>query len=298
MRLDVAVHDVIDVTHWDEGSPEPMGKSGKVWLVADDGVTWLFKPVDLQTHRDGTRFAKGTDWSERIACEVAALLGVPSAHVEFARRGDEVGVISRRVHPAWDLAHGNELLDEDAPYTLAAVLDCLDHWDVGAPDAQCEGPSSAAGWFAGFLVLDALIANSDRHQENWGVLIVPGGEPERRLAPSYDHASSLGFQLSETERAERLTTKDRGRTVKAFAERGRSRPFSGKPHLTQLAVEGSQRTQTVQYWADAVGGVDDDALASIVSSVPEGRMSQVARKFVTELLHTNRRRLIDALSGH
>jgi hypothetical protein len=71
--------------------------------------------------------------------------------------------------------------------------------------------------FASYLVLDALIGNTDRHHMNWGVLDDPGSP--RVLAPTFDHASSLGFLLSDEQRNLRLDTTDPRQTVEAYASR-------------------------------------------------------------------------------
>ncbi len=75
------------------------------------------------------------------------------------------------------------------------------------------------GAFIGYLLLDAWIANTDRHHENWGV--VWDGEVFR-LASTFDHGAALAHSLRDEERVERMTTRDRNRTVQAFAERGES----------------------------------------------------------------------------
>jgi len=50
-------------------------------------------------------------------------------------------------------------------------------------------------------VLDAVIGNTDRHHENWGILL---RRTKRRwmgmLAPTFDHASSLGRELRDETR--------------------------------------------------------------------------------------------------
>jgi hypothetical protein len=43
-------------------------------------------------------------------------------------------------------------------------------------------------------LFDALIGNTDRHQENWGVKFNPKGEAT--LSPLYDNGTSLGFDKS------------------------------------------------------------------------------------------------------
>ena len=68
-------------------------------------------------------------------------------------------------------------------------------------------------------MLDAWIANQGRHHENW-VALWDG--TEMRLAPTFDHGAALARNLLDSEREERLTTRDRNRTLAAFAEKGRS----------------------------------------------------------------------------
>ena len=216
--------DELDITRWDDVGDEPAGsKQGKRWL-AEPHLTerrrWLFKPnVPGKAYR-------GDDWSEKLAGEVAKLLGLPCARTELALREGGFGVISRDVAEARSLAMGNEVLAGRVPgygrgarnripgYTPEGVLEALDGLDVGPPPGSSSGVSAPAT-FAGYLVLDALVANMDRHDENWGLLLAPSDNP--LLAPTFDHASSLGFQLSDEEREDRLTTSDRGRTVEAYA---------------------------------------------------------------------------------
>ena len=82
--------------------------------------------------------------------------------------------------------------------------------------------------FVGYLVLDALIGNTDRHEENWAVIVSESG---RYLAPTFDHASSLGFLLSDPQRLERMSSKDRNYPPEAFAERVMRRNWA---RLTQF----------------------------------------------------------------
>jgi hypothetical protein len=54
---------------------------------------------------------------------------------------------------------------------------------------------------ARYFVLDALICNTDRHHENWGFLMTyqpvdsENVNDQLKMAPSFDHASSLGREL-------------------------------------------------------------------------------------------------------
>jgi hypothetical protein len=167
---------------------------------------------------------------------------------------------------------------------LQAVRWVLDEVD---PPAGIDGLSA---WevFAGYLVLDALIGNTDRHQENWAVI---ANHSHRRLSPTFDHASSLGFQLDDRDRAERLATKDRNRTPEAYADRARSR-FEGHPTPVEVAIEclGTLRASARDLW---LGRCQDiDAIMQPIDSVPEHRMSQPARQFASRVISRNCMRLM------
>jgi hypothetical protein len=132
-------------------------------------------------------------------------------------------------------------------------------------------------------LLDAVIGNTDRHQDNWATIRSAAGH---RLAPSFDHASSLGFLLSDEERVERLTTKDSNRSVAAYAARARTK-FEGAPTPVELALDALRIGSAAgrrRWTAVLLGGLDARAL---LAEVPDTRISSAARAFAARLLETN-----------
>lgn len=289
----------IDVGHWTIEDEEPLGTKPKRWLLDPETRTeWLMKDVTFNRRADGSEYAKGDDWAERIANAVAIVLGLPTATVELASGGHGIqtskGVISRKlVSDDESLIHGNELLEEigvigEGPrdrtgYTLEAVRTVLDH-----VDPPSEAPEYSA-WevFVGYLVLDALIGNVDRHQENWAAIALGSS---RRLAPSFDHASCLGFQLPDEQRIERLQTRDSNYTPEAYAERARSR-FQGKPSPMGAAIEGleSVRREVRDRWLEPCS--NPETVESAIEPVPSERISGPAREFARRMLRHNATRL-------
>jgi hypothetical protein len=292
---------LIDVTDWTWTLSEPMGKPGKRWLTDLRGRSWLWKPVTMQREAT-TTFPKGDDWSEKLAAEVARLVGIPAAEAELAWRDSEAGVILGNLVPSdGELVHGNELLaavvegysrdlrQEVPGYTVEGIASALELASVAAPDGA-PSELDAFGVFVEYLALDAMIGNTDRHHSNWGV--IRGADGGQTLCPSYDHATSLGFQLSD---ARRLRDLDEAGGVARYAERARSRPFQGRPSLIALFADGLRlRPDAADLLVPALERLDAGNIALLVESVPAGRMSQPSRRFVLEMLTTNRRRILDA----
>lgn len=290
---------------------EPMGAKEKFWFEHTDGNKWLFK---------FNRKAHENDWSERIACEIARLLGLPHGHVELATFENRSGVMCRDFtgRGKMPLEHGNELLvalvDPAYPkkqnykvtgHTVERVLGILTQPWIGPPDgfSPVTGIATAAEWFAGYLLLDALIGNTDRHHANWAVMApahyasVTVRREQVRLAPTFDHASCLGFSMGDAERVDRMTP-GRNRSVESFVDRAESKLYlevNAKKPLSPLqafAEATRQSRATRKAWVDRAAQISDDAFAEVIEAVPEHRMSRPARDFAMALLRLNRRRIV------
>ncbi|MDQ1745181.1 MAG: hypothetical protein QOE23_3520 [Pseudonocardiales bacterium] len=173
----------------------------------------------------------------------------------------------------------------------------LDRFDP-PPESPTPAGFTAFDVFTGYLIFDALIANGDRHDRNWAVLLRPPGQPGRdALCSSYDHASSLGFTLSDGERRRRLVEG----TVATWVRRGYARQFehrSGerRQNLVDLARVAADlcRPNVHEHWLHAVLSVDPGVVRSILNAAPG--LSDVTRVFTQEFVMINQSRLSDALS--
>lgn len=300
----------LDVTNWPAAGEEAMGSKSKVWLEAPGGVKWLFK----QQHRTYT----GDDWSEKVAAEIAGLIGIPHATVELAIRDGERGNVGRDLVGqlnAAELVPGNRLLVELDPsypqddryyrvsdHTLDRVFAVLGQSFIGVPVGTPEDPAvrCARDVFVGYLLLDALIGNCDRHPENWAVLLFESQGTERAgvLCPSYDHAACLGFNLEDGQRVRRLTTRDRGYAVASYVQKARSALYRSETDKKPLSPLEAFRAVTewcpeaARFWLGRLTGVAPGQLTDIVNRVPDGIITENARRFAIEMMSCNRANLL------
>ena len=216
---------------------EDMGTKTKFWYRDPDGdVEWLFKHSRPNT---------GEHWSEKIAAEVASVTGVRHAKAELAEfEGERGSVIESFARGGRALYHGNQVLEwtvgdydpkkkfHQSQHTLANILEGMDRVFV-----RPEAASEAKRTLAEYAVLDALIGNTDRHHENWGLLRRrEGGVLKGFVAPSFDHATSLGRELLD-ERRDRFLTENR---VGSYAEKGRGAIYwSGRAARPQPSGTGA-----------------------------------------------------------
>lgn len=211
-----------------------------------------------------------------------------------------------------ELIHGNELLVEmDPRYPRTKQYRAREHTldnILSALTLRCTLPNrhafpaaitNSCDLFVGYLMLDALIGNTDRHHENWAILIHRGGgEGNAELASSYDHASSLGRELTDAEREGRLCTRDRGYSVQAYACRARSAlfrdPSSAKPLSTLEAFQEAamRRRDAAGLWLERLREVPIASMHDIVARVPDEMMSEAARACSLRILDCNRDRLL------
>ena len=240
---------------------ETVGSRRKFWIPGEDHQDWL-----LKFPRPGT----GEHWAEKVAAEIGRLVDIGTAQVELTQVQGQPATICRSFlqdeaelddtdSPAYTWFDGREFLDLSIPgydfhrirhnrahnvknivaailqITAADSLNSMPRWDWMLED------------LASYAVLDGLIGNTDRHHENWMVTHreEDGGSVEMYVAPSFDHASSLGRELLDERREQILDSNG----VLDYLKKGRGGVFLDGTELTH------RLHSTWRNWS-AAGSVD------------------------------------------
>jgi hypothetical protein len=295
---------------------EPLGTKRKFWYTDERGRRMLFKAEERGT---------GEDWAEKLACELCRLLGLPHVQYELAIESDgrKPGVVCETcAPPPTALVLGNQLMlavDPRYPsqigrkykvreHTVEAVSEVIQLLEPPPPqwlENVPQGIDSALGVFIGYLMLDAWIANQDRHHENWGVLfdLTKPTRPQLALAPTFDHGASMARNLSDVERKDRLTTRDEKRQIGHFVRRARSAFYgmnaADKPLTTIEAWRAfSQKSpEASTIWSERLRLIAEPDIQTLLAEVPPNRMSSIGRDFTSRLLNENRQRMLDGDEG-
>ena len=292
---------------------EGRGSRRKFWVVVQDNQTeWLLKFPRPDT---------GEHWAEKLVAEIGRLIDVDTAHVELARSGHELATICRSFlsdqdAPEYDEGdqafwfHGSEILDLVTPaYDLHRVWFNRAHniRNIIAAITGIAGVDSAnpmAGWdtmmedLVSYALLDGLVANTDRHHQNWMVAIVENsGDIRMQVSPSFDHASSLGRELRDERREQILSSKE----VLNYLKKGRGGVFINDVHgrapsplrLAQLISRWQPRL--ARTWSDRLNSVLDTKVRSVIDRIPPEFMSDIAKDFAYQVVVISRDELLRSM---
>jgi hypothetical protein len=208
------------------------------------------------------------------------------------------------------LAHGNELLggaikgyDKDkqrgqADHHFSNIVNTIEKWFPG------KYRKSVSLHIVGYFVFDALVGNTDRHHENWGMLLKPvkvpeadkkQGEPMRfrvALAPTFDHGSSLGRELLD-DRARLLLADPKG--VQRYIRKATGGIFEnaqaskGLSPMALVELIAAAYPELVRPWNNRIAALPEDFASPLLARIPESCMTQTSREFVLAFLSESRK---------
>ncbi|WP_293077859.1 HipA domain-containing protein [Okeania sp. SIO3B5] len=131
--------------------------------------------------------------------------------------------------------------------------------------------------FVGYLLLDAWIGNTDRHHENWGFIM----NDSVSLAPTFDHASSLGRELLDSEKQKKINNQ----VVKNYAAKSRSAMYDKigdkKAMLTLDLFEkaAQEYPKAGLIWLQNLANISEEDTLSLFERIPKNCISEISIEF-------------------
>lgn len=271
-----------DFAFWEEyeGASEGSGRSEKIWLQnPDTGQIGLFKfKKDVST----------TDHvSECIAYEIAQLLEVPCAKFELGMYHGREGSMSYNI-----IENADQILVEGIYFIMLMYPEYNPEEFIDITTEHrysIEMIKKAVEQFVSIerllkmLMFDYLIGNSDRHQNNWAILIE---NDKKQWSPLYDNSSSLCAYISE-EKIEEYFGKDKNRWKALVDTKSRS--------LIRCTVSDEKRPthlDVLKYLRENYFEETCDFAKKIVTLMTEERVYAILNLYSEEELSSNKKRLI------
>lgn len=279
---------------------EDMGSKPKFWFRYQDEM-WLFKQARQNT---------GEHWAEKVASEIAELMGLPTHQALIATYEGHLGCAVRSfLKPGQTLVHGNELMAGAIEgYDKSKHRGQADHnFDniVTTLERRFSPPEvrrNVSLRFVGYLILDALVGNTDRHHENWGVVQTSTIKDKREskslvislrtgLSPTFDHASSLGRELLDDARLRLLADPAALRRYIRKGTGGIFRNADAKKGLAPIALAeiiGQSYPDLYEPWSKRIAALPVDFAQPLLEGIPDLYMSPAAKEFVLAFLSETR----------
>ncbi|MDD2373469.1 MAG: HipA domain-containing protein [Syntrophomonadaceae bacterium] len=248
------------------------GTRRKKWMEnADSGEQILVK---------WPNYGLGEVYAEKICSELGGLLNIPIMRVDIGCcKGESVILAYNFLHPGEELKEGGDFFedyqaDSGKPslvprYTFQRIRTIVEPYGL-LPD------------LLNMIIFDALVANSDRHQDNWGLCFK---EDQVRLAPLYDHGSSLGWNLNE-DRVRKIMSNNR--MFEAFINRGMSliRLEEGHKinHFNLITGIKNREDMGLRTATKTISALNKDSVWNIIKLMPDDIMSDLRKEFVFRLL--------------
>jgi hypothetical protein len=264
------------------------------------------------------------DWHEKVAAELGKLLGLPIARtdlavgyvqeletyisgslsVDYTPTGGQI-MSGRRFLSIADPSYDVEQFDGADSYNVENVLSRLQENSVGlpvgwiAPKAIAKLAPSAiedgVDLMVGYLLFDAWLSATDRHDENWELALLEDGY---RLCPTFDHGDSLGAKLS----LEEIRGRDFGTAKLVESCWWKNRLVGGQISAIEIstaeafAIGAEFRPLAARVWLERLNLVDADDIQRIFGRVPTVVIDAERSQFAIDLLEFNRQKLLAEFS--
>lgn len=278
---------IIDVTNW---------KRTSIYLKGTKEKTDLMEP-DTERRAMFKEPAEGSGdiWSEKIASEIGKIIEFDVQEVELAKFDKKYGNI---VYYSIDLKEeelkeGADLIKSDEPN--------FNEWRNHGYDFQLiektlgQYNNKLIIEFLKIIVFDILIGNTDRHSQNWGIVI---NGNNIRMATAYDNSSSLGREFHSNKNKSEIKLKDE-KSFKAYCHSKKGsymigwKGIYGIPHFEFLELLYEEYPEEISINIKKLKKLSDEVILKIVRLIPKDIMKEVNKQLTIKILKYRRDYMIE-----
>ncbi|KKD62526.1 hypothetical protein RN22_00130 [Grimontia sp. AD028] len=197
--------EVVDVTGWigdEHHAIFPVGARDKEMLWSPEKQVEVLKPSWPYLFKESIDRYQDQYWTELVAYIVSKYLGVDVPKVFPAIKNTEDGIVCGSLIE-WFYDVDSERFVHAGSYFKRIIPDFDDKTGkqhnfadmnifIRSLAIQAGLVTERVKWLADMALFDSLIGNTDRHQENWGVVFQ--SDDKSRLSPLFDNGTSLGHE--------------------------------------------------------------------------------------------------------
>lgn len=313
---------VIDISSWKYENISVSGSKEKRWYRSPDkDELALFKlPVSLTSDNNhaNTEYT-GEPWSEKISSEIGNQIGFSTHKVDIGMLQLDDESISYYGLGRSNVKPGDKIIGalcwsflDEASDSLVEGADMIMDFDNSYNRESLKGEkeiynfhllyrlfrkNNMEDFLFQMILFDTLIGNTDRHQDNFGV--IRNEQMDKQVfAPFYDNSSSLGRELNEDRM--KLMLRDT-RMFEAYLHGSRSTTLIRwsdewtKKRLNIFALYEkvkSKHPQEINQHLSKISKLNDYLLYNIIYKVPPEVMSELKKELVFKIVKTRKEYLL------
>lgn len=218
--------------------------------------------------------------SEKMSYEIAKVLGYKCARIELAKdKNGVLGILNYFFtiddesfhHDAIDFIN-KEQNEMKKYYTIDNIKNKLDELDKSLFDD-----------FLKIMLFDALVGETDRHQENWGITIANN---KYSLSPLYDNGTNLLSKFKDINYAEKYYNKTRNFDAYIMASRTQIYDNFGRKykHFDLMKELYKKYPKQIIKEIKNLDKLNDEKINNIVNKIPDDLLTEMQKKYIIDYL--------------
>ena len=230
--------------------------------------------------------------SEKMSYEIAKRLGYPCAKIEFAY--DENGTLGilnylfiskTGVQHTDAVAYINNREDRKEFYTIENIENCLNKIDY-----------KLFKDFLKIMVFDALVGETDRHEENWGISYNNG---KYQISPLYDNGCNLLREYKDKNKI--IENWENGkRDFNAYINRSKTLIYNSKnnkkyTHFELIKQLYKQYKKEIKKEIENLNKITNKEFEKIVRRIPNEFMSDMQKTYIIKYLILRKEKLLEII---
>lgn len=261
---------------------QPVLKGSRVKRLAFDGKKYAIFKYD---HPD---YNVSEISSEKMSYEIAKVIGFDCARIELAKdENGKIGVLNY-LFTNKDCEHSDiisylndNILNRKEFYTLSNIKKVLDGLN----------PMLFSG-FIGIMIFDALVGETDRHEENWGILKY---QDYYQISPLYDNGCNLLREFKDESFAEKKIINFENYIMKSSTCIYKENGHGKYKHFELIEILNQEYFEIVQQYLLKVKCLQNQKIKNIVFSIPNNLLTIKHKEYIIMYLIQRRDILLKML---
>lgn len=147
--------------------------------------------------------------------------------------------------------------------------------------------------FIKIMVFDALIGETDRHEENWGILLE---NDKCKISPLYDNGCNLLRELKDEDKLKEYTSEGK-KDFNAYINRSKTLIYNSKnnkkyTHFELIEKLKEHHKKELEKEIKKLEKISNKEIEKIVNKIPDELMKEIHKQFIIKYLVIRKEKML------